>query len=220
MAIVTISREFASGGHAIARKAAELLGYSCVDKDVIAKILAGYGLTDFKEEYEETAGIWTAFDARYKTMVKMLQRVAFSVARRGRAVLLGRGSFVLLAGLPGVLNVRLRAPVEWRVTRAMEQQRLTDRSRAEDAVRDGDRVRSSFLSSIYGQRWDSMEHFDLIMNTSKIAVGAAASWIAEAARALPPADPQTSPASRASVHPRAFAADPTLDEAVKAELGA
>jgi CMP/dCMP kinase len=209
MAVVTISREYGSAGSEVARKAADLLGYRLVDKAAIGRILAGYGLIDFEKEYEMETNIWSAFDTRLRTIVTMLERVAFAVARRGSSIILGRGSYVALAGLPGVLNVRLRAPFDRRVDRAMREEGLADRAKAEAAVREGDKVRSSFLSSVYGIRWDSSERFDLIMDTSVIGVDKAASWIAEAARQI-----KAEPSGTALGVP-----DPVLDQAVAAELG-
>jgi cytidylate kinase len=213
MAVVTISREYGSAGTAVAREAAELLGYHLVDKAAIGRILAGYGLIDFERAYDSETGIWSAFDTRLRTIVAMLERIAFAVARHGHSVILGRGSYVVLAGTPCVLNVRLRAPFEWRVARTMEEKSTSDRSLVEAEVREGDKVRSSFVSSVYGLRWDSMERFDLVLDASKIGTGRAAAWIAEAARDLP------DDLQRKGADPRMGLPDPTLDEALAAELG-
>jgi cytidylate kinase len=207
MAVVTISREYGSAGSAVAREAAALLGYHLVDKAVIGRILAGYGLIDFEKAYEAESGIWSAFDTRQRTIISMLERVTLAVARQGRSILLGRGCFVALAGMPGALNVRLRAPIGWRVSRILEEGSVGDQAAAEAAVHEGDKVRSSFISLVYGLRWDSMEKFDLVMDTSKIGISRAAAWIAEAARSLPEAQPPATPP------------DAVLDEAVAAELG-
>lgn len=209
MAVVTISREYGSAGSDVAHRVAQLLGYHLVDKAMIGRILAGYGLVDFETTYETEAGIWSAFDTNLRTVVAMLERIAFSVARHGHSVLLGRGNYVALGGLAGVLNVRLRAPFEWRVARTMEERGLADRGLAESAVREGDKVRSSFVSSVYGIRWDSMEKFDLVIDSSKVSPSMAASWIAEAAKALPEARGAAA----------LGAADAILDEAVASELG-
>jgi cytidylate kinase len=216
MAVVTISREYGSAGSVVARQAAEILGYHLVDKAAIGRILAGYGLIDFERAYESESGVWSAFDSRVRTIVSMLERVAFAVARHGHSVILGRGSYVLLAGTPGVLNVRIRAPFDWRVNRTMEEEGLGDRSAAEALVREGDKVRSSFVSAMYGLRWDSMERFDLVLDTSRIGAAKAASWIAEAARILQPEEtaPRAGELERPGREP-----DPTLDEAVATELG-
>jgi cytidylate kinase len=214
MAVVTISREYGSAGREVARKAADLLGYHLVDKAFIGKVLAGYGLIDFDQTYEAETSIWSTFDTRIRTIVAMLERIAFAVARHGHSVILGRGSYVALSGLPGVrsvLNVRLRAPFDWRVDRVMREEGLEDRLRAEAVVREGDKVRSSFLSSVYGIRWDSMERFDLIMDTSKIGIDRAAAWIDEAVRQLP-SEPAAGGAGLG-------APDSVLDEAIAAELG-
>jgi cytidylate kinase len=212
MAVITISREYGSSGSEVARKTADLLGYHLVDKAAIGRILAGYGLIDFEREFETEAGIWSAFDTRFRTIVTMLDRIAFSVARHGHSVILGRGSYVVLSGTPWILNVRIRAPFEWRVTRVMKDKGIDDRMRAAAEVREGDKIRSSFISSIYGLRWDSMEHFDLVMDASKIDAERAATWIAEAARDLPTGG------GRAELDTKGSASDSTLDEAIDAEL--
>jgi cytidylate kinase len=209
MAVVTISREYGSAGSEVARSVAELLGYHLVDKTTIGRVLAGYGLIDFDSTYEAEAGIWSAFDTKLRTVVSMLERIAFAVGRHGHAVLLGRGNYLALGGIEGVLNVRIRAPFEWRVQRIMEERSLADRGLAESAVREGDKVRSSFVSSVYGVRWDSMEKFDLVVDTSKVKPAMAASWIAEAAKAMP--EPKAAAKCFGS-------ADPVLDEAIMTEL--
>jgi cytidylate kinase len=213
MPIVTISREFGSAGKAVANQTADLLAYHLVDKAVIGRILAGYGLIDFEKAYESEAGIWSTFDSGLRTIVSMLERIGFAVARHGHSVILGRGSYVVLAGIPGVLNVRIRAPFEWRVERIMAEKNANDRALVEAEVREGDKVRSSFVSSIYGLRWDSMDRFDLVIDTSKVRASMAASWIAQAIRAMPALDPGV------TLDPRLASPDPILDEAIAAELG-
>ncbi|HUX42502.1 MAG TPA: cytidylate kinase-like family protein [Rectinemataceae bacterium] len=215
MALVTISREYGSAGSATARKVAELLDYHFVDKAVIGKILAGYGLIDFESEYDARSGIWSTIDARQRVIVSMLERVTRAIARHGDTVILGRGSYVILAHEPGVLNVRLHAPFAWRVTRVMQEEGITDQARAEAIVREGDKVRASFISAFYGLRWDSFERFDIALDTSKIGSDRAAAWIAEAAKALPgAAPPKGSPGESSNPN-----VDSILDEAVSAELG-
>jgi hypothetical protein len=93
MSVVTISREYGSGGREVARKTAELLGYHLVDKAVMGKILASYGLIDFEAGYKEESTVWSSLDTSLKTMMGMLERIDFAVARHGHAVILGRGSY-------------------------------------------------------------------------------------------------------------------------------
>jgi cytidylate kinase len=67
----------------------------------------------------------------------------------------------------------------------MREQAIGNRSKAEIAVREGDKQRSSFVSSVYGIRWNSIEQIDLVMDTSKIGLDKAAGWIDEAVRNIP-----------------------------------
>ncbi len=214
MPTVTISREYGSAGTAVAREAAGLLGYHFVDKAAIGRILAGYGLIDFERTYDTETGIWSTFDTRVRTIVAMLERITFAVARHGHSVILGRGSYAVLKGAPGVLNVRIRAPFDWRVSRSMAEDGVSDRAKAEAEVREGDKIRASFVTTIYGLRWDSIEGFDLVVDTSRIAPSRAAGWIVEAVRAFRAVDPLSVPGADS----RLALADPTLDEAVASEL--
>ena len=204
MSVVTISREYGSGGREVAHKAADLLGFHLVEKDFMGKLLASYGLIDFEKGYKEESSVWASLDTNLKTMMGMLERMDLALARHGHAVILGRGGYAALSGKSGVFNVRLRAPFDWRVDRVMRIQSISDRSKAEAAVREGDKLRTSFVSSVYGIRWDSVEHIDLVMDTSKIGIDRAARWIDEAQRNIP-ADPSRSGLGES---------DSVLDEAV------
>jgi len=211
MAVVTVSRESRSSGRAVAEAAAEALGWHFVDKELIGRILESYGLVEFKREYESRLSVWDAFDPRVKAMVSMLGRVTLAIARHGHAVILGRGSFVVLGGFSDALNVRIQAPLAARAERCMEEDRVPNLEKAEALVREGDRVRRSFVEAMYGTRWDSTSAFDLVVDTSKVGVAPAAAWIAEAARGLGRFAGATSTAS--------IAPDPVLDEAVAEALG-
>jgi cytidylate kinase len=212
MAVITISREFGCSGRVVAQRVAEILGYHLVDKKTIGRLLAGYGLIEFDTEYDSSLGIWAAFDSKFKEMVSMLNRVTRAVARHGNAVILGRGSFVVLAGFGDVLNVRIQAPLPVRIERVMEEESLADKEKAEAVVREEDKVRISFVASMYGARWDNCGAFDLVIDTAKISAERAAHWIADAAGNLEPDFASGAPMTEA------IEADPTLDKAVADEL--
>jgi len=212
MAVITISREFGAGGLRIAEESARELGYHLVDKNSMGRLLASYGLIEFSREYDSEFGIWATFDSQLKEMVSMLDRVMRAVARHGNAVILGRGAFAVLGGYENALNVRIKAPFVLRVDRVMAEQGLTQRSRAEAAVREGDKVRGSFVQSFYGVRPDALNAFDLVIDTGKIDGQAVVRWLVQAARALEAG--QGGGPVVADIE-----ADVTLDSAVDALLG-
>jgi len=212
MAVITVSREFSSGGGKRAETVAKELGYHFIDKQSIERILEEYGFSDFSKEYESPPGVWASFDVRMTQMFDMLNRVTRAIARHGNSVILGRGSFAVLCGFADVLNVRIKAAFEFRVNRMMVENAVKERSQAEAMVREGDRIRSSFVRSMYGVHWDALSFFDIVADIGKIAPDAVAAFITAAARGLEkhvPAGPCASD----------IAADKILDGAVTEELG-
>jgi cytidylate kinase len=189
MTVITISREFASGGSSIAQKVAQTLGYHFVDKDTIGRVLSQYGLPEFKEEYDAAPpNFWARFDAprmeRREVMVNLLNQTLLALARHGNAVIVGRCGYVVLKDYADVLNVRLQASLPHRIKRFMERQNIVDPGQAEAAVKEADKIRANFVQVFYGARWDATEAFNVVIDTDKIPADMAAAWLVEAARAL------------------------------------
>jgi cytidylate kinase len=183
MPAITISREIGSKGDLIAEQAAKRLGYQLVDKNTIEKVFCQYGFVDFKEVYNES-GLWARFDPHRSEMISLLNRITEAMVYHGNVVLLGRGGFALLKSYVDVLNVRIQAPFSLRVKRMMEQQAFDTRVKAEEFVRDSDRMRRDFVESIYGKQWDSVAAFDLVIDTKKISPEMAVDWLEAAANKI------------------------------------
>lgn len=197
MAVITISREYASQGDHIAQQVAHALGYHLVDKEFIAAILSQYGIVEFNRGYEALPGFWERFSARHlqdrEITVDMLNRVVRGVAHHGNVVIVGRSGFAILKGLSDVLHVRIQAPFPVRAMRVAAEQGLA-LQQAEALVREQDRVRAGFVEEFYAVSWDTISLFDLVVNTDKVAPEAAVRWIVETAQALtggPAAGPTT-----------------------------
>lgn len=185
MTVLTISREYGSEGRRIAEVVAHTLGYHFVNKRTIEQILIQYGFADFYRDYEAAVGFWDRFDPRKTELIGMLNRVVRGLAHHGNMVILGRGSFAVLHNLADVLNVRIKAPLPLRVKRVMQQQGIFNQDQAQAMIIENDRVRSAFIETFYGIRWDSGEAFDLVIDTGKVPPDLAATWLIDALKALP-----------------------------------
>jgi len=197
MRVVTISREFGSGGDVLAEQVAKALGFHLVDKAFISSVLNQYGLVEFDAEYEKRPGFWETFSVdhaeRRDVMARMLDRVVRSVARHGNVVVLGRSGFAILGNLADVLHVRLQAPLAERVEN-IAVQRAIGKEAALALVRDNDRIRTSFVESFYRVPWASAPAFDLAINSSIVPIDTASDWIVGVAGSLdvkPGSDPTT-----------------------------
>jgi cytidylate kinase len=218
MAVITISREFGSGGGQIARMAAQALGYRFVDKEFIAMVLSQYGLVEFDKEYETLPSFWEKFkaqkEARRDDMVNMLNRVVRAVAQQGDVVILGRSGFAILGEFADVLHVRVQAPFASRVRRVMRLRNITA-FQAEDIVEQGDRVRAAFVKSFYGLGMDTAKPFDIMINTAKIPPEIASNWVVEALENWPDRENILPERATSSIE-----VGPILAAAVTAELEA
>lgn len=187
MRVVTISREFGSGGDLLAEQVAAALGYHLVDKAFISAVLNQYGLVEFDSEYEKRPGIWERLSVdhaeRRDVMARMLDRVVRSVARHGDVVILGRSSYAILADLADVLHIRLQAPLHERAKRIAAQQNLNPDA-ATTLVLENDRVRTAFVESFYRVPWSAASAFDLAINSAVVPIDTATSWVVELARSV------------------------------------
>jgi len=192
MPVVTVSREFGSHGSLVAEKAAHALGYRLADKATIEIIFRDYGLPKLDPEYQSVPGFWDRFDLqrrdRRETLFTMLNQSLRALARHGNLVIVGRGGFAVLGGLADVLNVRVQAPVALRISRVADLSPVSERGRAEDLVLANDHLQKTFIESVYGKAWDSAVAFDLVLDTGKLSVDAAAGMIVQAVAALPAAE--------------------------------
>jgi len=188
MSVITISRETGSAGTQIVESVAKALGYCFVDKRILGAILSKYGLISFKHVYDNVPDFWEGFDSQKTeqraTTISMMNKALLAIAKRGNAVIVGRGGFVVLAGYDDVFNVRIQAPLEARVKRVQLELKSADYKLAEKDVKEQDRVRDSFMDSVYGIKAEPARAFDLVINTAKITPERAIGWITEAARAL------------------------------------
>lgn len=185
MPVITISREVGSQGTVIGKRIANELNYRYVDKDLIAEVLEEYGFLDFERVYEAAQGFWDRFDKRTTETVEMLNRVIRALAHHGDLVIMGRGSFAVLHGLADVFNVRVQAPMPYRVLQVMASEQLTDREPAEFLVQVRDRARAEFVEMAYHLSWDTARAFDLVIDTSKVPPEKAVAWVVELVKALP-----------------------------------
>ena len=198
MTVITVSREFGSGGDLLAEKVAQALGYHLVDKGFVSDILRQYGLAEFDVEYEKQPGFWEGFDTekyeRRDVMVRMLNQVVRAVARHGNVVILGRSGYAILAGLADVLHVRLQAPLDDRIAMVSAAKGISPAD-ASVLVKTEDKIRKSFVESFYRSHWDAAHAFDIAINTAHVPVAQATEWVLQAAR-LPRPNVDARPTTR------------------------
>jgi len=189
MRAVTLSREYASGGGEIAVHLAQRLGWRVIDHAIVERAARALGTSQEEVEAhdEHAEGVLTRLlndlqyidptamasapplgaalsDEAYRDAVKRIVRAA---AARGQAVIVGRGSQVLLAGRRDVLRVRIIAPLEQRIAAVMQREGV-DRQEAASRLRTKDRERTRYLETGYHRKPGDSHLYDLVLNLSRI----------------------------------------------------
>jgi len=170
MAILTISREYGSGGRDIGRLVAERLNYQYVDKERLFQDLeqAGVRWGQVAREVDEVCPtLWERHDWQYRGFVAQMEALILEYAAADRVVIIGRGGSFLLRGVPFCLRVRLVAPLEERLERIMVRESLSQEAAARLIAKvDGDRA--CYIRANYGKDWDMEQVYDLTLNTSSL----------------------------------------------------
>jgi cytidylate kinase len=98
---------------------------------------------------------------------------------QGDVVIVGRAGQVVLANEPGVLHVRIEAPLEARIQRVVERSAL-DPKHARQFVLERDKASAEYLQRFYGVDWSDPLLYHMVINTGKWSIASAARCIASA----------------------------------------
>jgi cytidylate kinase len=166
MTIVAISRELGSGGTAIAAAVAKALSFEYVDREIVLQAARAHEVPEEKiaDVDERRLTLWERFDEEKRRYLIFIESAYYSFAEKGNVVTAGRGGPFFLRDVSHALKVRVVAPVEVRVRRVMEQDRL-DQKAATARVKSYDRELAGRIDYLFGVDWTSPEHYDLVINT-------------------------------------------------------
>ena len=200
--VITLSRQHGAGGEEIARRLAETLKLEAFDREIIQRIaerarFREQAVTAFDERDRAVLDEWLApFAAeRYLTRYDYLHHligVVAAVARRGGAIIVGRGAHLLLrAG--EALRVMVVAPLEARVAAVADEEGLSPRA-ARQRIEAVEAERDAFLRQYFRAGFNDPSHFDLVLNTAVIGLDGAVAAVcgaftARARSAARPEDP-------------------------------
>src|SRR5712692_5679134 len=203
--VITITRQYASGGSEVARLVAAELRWDVIDNEFVDEVARRAGLpADAVAQRDErapgllerlartlaagspelfiaTAGI-PRVDPDEAAIVRVTERVIAETAAHGRIVLVGRGAQAVLAQRPDALHVYVVAGREWRMRLAVERLGVDPASVAK-VLDETDRQRDHYVKTYYGRQRQDLGNYDLVVNAEKLGIeGAAGLVVAEARR--------------------------------------
>jgi cytidylate kinase len=183
--VLTVAREYGSGGGLIARKIAEKLGWDLLDKGLVERI-ARLAQVDpgLAQEYDERVDSWVhrasrrglwhgafegvatvtgleVFDA--EAMAALGRDLIIDSHSRGNCVIVGRGAQCVLQDRKDVLHVFIYAP--WRERIARVRGRLTAAADVEHLIRLTDQQRAGFIRLYFGCNWNDPHLYHMLISS-------------------------------------------------------
>lgn len=177
--IITISREFGSGGRFIGEEVAKKLGIKYYDKDIIAQIAEQSGFSPEyiteKAELSPKKGLFAyAFSGRDVTgksiedMVYEAQRkVILEIVEKESCVIIGRNADFILKDRDNVLNVFIHGDMPEKVVRICKLYHVTEEE-AEKMMADIDKRRMTNYRFYTDQKWGMAKNYTLSLNSSEL----------------------------------------------------
>jgi cytidylate kinase len=185
--VITVNREFGSGGGRIAQTIAKWLDWKLLDRNIIDAIAyAAHVDSKQVQQYDEHVASWlkrlnqqamrsaalaagmelaegSVFDAA--EMVKITQKVVEEAYTEGNCVIVGRGAQCILQHKPDVFHAFVYAPHRERIERL--RKRLEPGANVEQRIRRVDGERAKYLQEYFGKCWNNPHLYDLMVSSSE-----------------------------------------------------
>ena len=203
MSIVTVSRQYGSGGSEVAERIARALGWTLYDNAVVDAVAARLHMTpaevSAREERlpslaERVASAMAlgvpemmpmvgeaAMPPSEERLVEMTTLVMREAVQAGPAVLVGRGAQCMLATRTDALHVYCYAPMDALVEYAVAHLGVS-REEAPKRVAEMNRQREDYVKRHWSREWRDLGNYDLCVNTARLGVDRCAELVTELAR--------------------------------------
>ena len=191
--IITISREFGSGGRTIGRKVAQELGFAFYDKELIEKVAEESG---FDKQYIEEQGEYApaksafayAFIGRDRNGMSVSdyiwqaqRKIILNLAEKGNCVIVGRCADYILQDREDRLNVFIHASMEKRAERIVKLYGETDKS-PKKRLEEKDKKRKVNYRYYTDREWGVSQNYHICLDSGEFGIERCAKIIADLAR--------------------------------------
>lgn len=179
--IITISREFGSGGKYIGEQVASKLGLPFYDKSIIEKIAKETGLVEeYIERFSEYAPrknifaySFVARDANGESiedyLMNIQRKVILDIANEGPCVIVGRSADYILKDRYDVINVFIYGEKNEKLKRIIDLKKLDERS-ALKLMEETDKKRSINYKYYTDNKWGERKNYTAMLNSTQIGI--------------------------------------------------
>lgn len=176
--IITIGREFGSGGHFIAQTIADKLGIELLDKELLEQTVISSGYSeDILTKYDEkpknvllSRRIGNYSNSLEENVANKVFELIRAKAQSGASfVVVGRCAEHVLRGNENMLSFFICANKEDKIKRITELYQVSE-AKAKDMMRETDKKRKTYHNYYSDIKWGSSLGYDITINTSKLGI--------------------------------------------------
>ncbi len=181
--ILTIGRQFGSGGHEIGEKLAKRLGIRFYDKELLKLVAKESGLCEkVLESYDEkptnsllysiVMDIYPSVMYSGPTIDQQIYQATYDAIRKlseNSCVIVGRCADYILRDCLELVSVFIHADTDFRAARVMEEYKVTD-AKARDMLVKTDKKRSSYYNFQSEKRWGAASSYHLCVESSQLGI--------------------------------------------------
>ncbi len=188
VSVITISREFGSGGREIGKKLSEKLGIPFYDKELLEIASKESGicreLFDRNDEAYTNSFLYSLVmgsypmtaDGRIEPEMPLNQKIFLaqfetikSIAKQGPCVIVGRCADYVLKNERNVINFFITGNTAEKKRRILERYDI-EKNKVEDFIKKTDKRRASYYNYYTDMKWGEARNFDMCINTSKTGI--------------------------------------------------
>lgn len=182
--IITISREFGSGGREIGKRLSDELGFAYYDKEIITQIAKETGLSEeyiknisergiypYPFQFAKSFATYSGVQSNQTDILVAQNKILKQIAEKGDCIIVGRGADVILKDY-NTMNIFVYAGMESKINRCRIKRKdedLTDKE-LEKKINQIDRNRKNYHNLISNLEWGDKKNYHLCINTTNIEI--------------------------------------------------
>ncbi len=193
--IITIGRQFGSGGRYVGRLLAEKLGIPFYDKELLSEAAKQSGICEeIMEDHDEkptrsllfslvtgmqhhmgTGSFYMDMPLNHRIFLAQFDAIR-KLAEDGSCVIVGRCADYVLREDPDTVSIFVKADMPSKIARAVKYYGVEE-DRAEERIRKADKQRASYYNYYATATWGDVDNYDLVVDTGVLGVEGAVSLI-------------------------------------------
>lgn len=189
--IITVSREYGSGGRYVAKLVADKLGIKLYDKDIINQLANKTGLSpEYIENTEQTINVLSNLNKAYYSGLSNADEIFIqesnlikNISKKQSCVIVGRCADFILKENKNCINVFIYSDINDKLNRVVNMYGLS-KGKAIKEVKRINKLRSNHYKHYTGNDWGNNSNYHMCINSDKIGIEKAANLICDLAKAI------------------------------------